>query len=53
MPHEPFIIASYASAAVLMLVCALAPLLRMKRLRRAIRLQNREPEQERFNAPDA
>jgi len=34
MDHTPFIIASYAATALVLGWCALAPILRMRRLRR-------------------
>ena len=36
MDHAPFILASYSIAAVLLTWCALAPLLRAKKLKRHI-----------------
>ena len=36
MPHAPFIIASYAAAAVFLAWCAFAPLIQLKKLKLGI-----------------
>lgn len=41
MDHTPFIIGSYAAAAVILGWCALAPMLRMRKIRREINEQMR------------
>lgn len=41
MDHTPFIIGSYAAAAVILAWCALAPVLRMRSLRKDINEQLR------------
>ena len=41
MDHAPFIIGSYAVAAVVLAWCALAPALRLRRLRRELAARHR------------
>jgi heme exporter protein CcmD len=41
MDHTPFIIGSYAAAGVILAWCALAPVLRMRSLRKSINEQVR------------
>ncbi len=36
MDHTPFIVGSYAAGAVILAWCAIAPVLRMRRLRREL-----------------
>lgn len=44
MPHAPFIIGSYAAATVILLWCALAPILRTRRIRRLLGERHRKPD---------
>jgi heme exporter protein CcmD len=51
MDHTPFIVGSYAAAAIVLTWCALSPVLRMRRIRkdlmeREIKRQRREAAQE-------
>ncbi len=51
MPHAPFIIASYAAAAVLLAWCAFTPLLHLKKLKRGIQSRNHATESDHASSP--
>jgi heme exporter protein CcmD len=51
MPHAPFIIASYLTAAALLIWCAVTPLIQSKNLKRSIRARNHATEPK--NAPNS